>query len=44
MDTLKGLYCSKCNYVGNNCELLECPECDTSLVLIDVDKDIFREK
>ena len=33
----KGLYCSKCKYVGNNCELMECPICNTSLELIDVD-------
>lgn len=30
----KGLYCSKCKHIGNNCELLECPKCDTPLELI----------
>jgi len=36
----KGLYCSKCNYVSNNCELLECPKCNTSLKLINIDIDV----
>ena len=42
IDCVKGLYCPKCKYVGLNCELLECPECDTSLELIDVDKGLMK--
>ena len=43
IDTVRGLYCPKCKYVGLNCELSECPECDTSLFLIDVDKELLKE-
>lgn len=41
-ECVKGLYCPRCKYVGLNCDLLECPECDTSLILVDIDKELLK--
>ncbi len=41
---VKGLYCSKCKFIGNNYGLLECPICDTSLELISINLECPRGK